>query len=705
MANSRTVGDNAPISVADRIRKNTNSQIQTTLKAPVKTAINAFKGLSAAEQNRRSVRAAAAMLRATQDNTYYPSQQTLTDYAALVDTVATLRGIKPAGTKNNKNQFSEEQLNTDLSPQALLRYAAARTLTEEAYKEHMVAGRQAVADEIKDVYDDDEEKSQPVVNSIKDVPPYLDDKQILELPEDERAAYMKDPVDAARLQKKLDDKKSTQSKNLDDKTLEVKNNMDDPDWGHKDDDDFKIEQGDIIEYLMKDVILASAAWAGNRAAGLLGTVGYEVGRGGWHLAKKGAFRPIGKALSGAWAYTRETLNGHNKIREKLKNDKAALQNFEALNDKLAEDYAVSINQAKKVQDDYINHPNPEMETLFRQVAQHYVLIGNDSLTFPMDEEKGIKGAKRAHSYDEILGKHETPEAVDQFKNNLHTMQKNFDQAILNGMLEKEKANLGRDLTPDEITQITEWQKNFNANCEDAVRNNSKTTPYPDPAQYGDHKKSFEASQQEVMIQLYLRPQMEIFKAQTLEFVTNYSHYKLLEERRKNPDATIFQDEAEQARFLDKYKREGEVIFYQAEQQRRTDKSIPSREDLLEMSAKMYNSSLELLKNNKNENEVPDTILNKLGAKLNLPTDENTKDSIIDAAKKISAQDFMEDARNNLDREEKSLIQQQQLNGERGRRLQEFKERLKNTDERIKSDPTTNRAPLKKVNADMSYGHN
>jgi hypothetical protein len=699
MAKSRTVGDNAPTSIADRIRQNTNSQLQTTLKAPVKTAVNAFKGLSAAEQNRRSVRAAAAMLRATQDNTYYPSQQTLTDYAALVDTVATLRGIKPAGTKNNKNQFSEEQLSTDLSPQALLRYAAGKTLTEEAYKEHMVAGRQAIADEIKDVYDNDEEKSQPVVDSIKDVPPYLDDKQILELPEEERAAYMKDPADAARLQKKIDDKKSDQSKNLKDKTLEVKNNMDDPDWGYKDGDDFKIEQGDIIEYLMKDVILASAAWAGNRVAGFAGTLTYELGRGGWHLTKTAAIRPLSKAMSGAWADIRETLNGHNKIREKLKNDKAALQNFEALNDKLAEDYAVSINQAKKVQDDYINHPNPEMETLFRQVAQHYVLIGNDSLTFPMDEEKGIKGAKRAHSYDEILGKNATPEAVDQFQKQLKTIQKNCDQAILNEMLEKEKASLGRDLTPNEINEITEWQKQYNANCEDAVQNNSTTINYPDPAQYGDHKAAYEASRNELMVKMTLRPQLEIFKAQTLEFVTNYSHYMLLEERRKNPDATIFRNEEEQARFLDKYKREGEVIFYSAEQKRRTDKSIPSRADLLEMSAKMYNSSLELLKDEKYKNEVPNTILNKLGPKLNLPTDENTKDSIIDAAKKIDAQAFMEDERNNLDREEKSLIQQQQLNSERGRRLREFKERHKNTDDRLKTNPLTRGVNLSQVRAE------
>lgn len=37
---------------------------------------------------------------------------------------------------------------------------------------------------------------------------------------------------------------------------------DDSDWGHKpEDDDFKIEKGDIIDYMMNDVILSSYEWS------------------------------------------------------------------------------------------------------------------------------------------------------------------------------------------------------------------------------------------------------------------------------------------------------------------------------------------------------------------------------------------------------------------------------------------------------------
>lgn len=56
--------------------------------------------------------------------------------------------------------------------------------------------------------------------------------------------------------------------------------MDDPDFGHFDDDDFKIQDGDIIEYLMKDVILDFSARQLNRLAAIPGIVTYELVTGG-----------------------------------------------------------------------------------------------------------------------------------------------------------------------------------------------------------------------------------------------------------------------------------------------------------------------------------------------------------------------------------------------------------------------------------------
>lgn len=63
--------------------------------------------------------------------------------------------------------------------------------------------------------------------------------------------------------------------------------MDDPDWGKPLDDKFDIQQGDFIEFLMKDVVLASAAWTGNKVFGITGYGIYKSGSWAWHkLAKK-----------------------------------------------------------------------------------------------------------------------------------------------------------------------------------------------------------------------------------------------------------------------------------------------------------------------------------------------------------------------------------------------------------------------------------
>lgn len=51
---------------------------------------------------------------------------------------------------------------------------------------------------------------------------------------------------------------------------QVKGLMDDPDWGKPLDDKFDIQQGDFIEFLMKEVVLASAAWTGNKVFGVAG---------------------------------------------------------------------------------------------------------------------------------------------------------------------------------------------------------------------------------------------------------------------------------------------------------------------------------------------------------------------------------------------------------------------------------------------------
>ena len=92
------------------------------------------------------------------------------------------------------------------------------------------------------------------------------------------------------------------------------------DWEseRKDDDPFKIEQGDIIEYLMKDVILASAAWVGNKVANVAGYGLYKLGSYTYHglgkLTNKGyeALKEDYKKHKENVQYT-QSVSGDHKI--------------------------------------------------------------------------------------------------------------------------------------------------------------------------------------------------------------------------------------------------------------------------------------------------------------------------------------------------------------------------------------------------------
>lgn len=72
------------------------------------------------------------------------------------------------------------------------------------------------------------------------------------------------------------------STNNDANTFRFRGRTDDPDFAKPEEDKFDIQQGDFIEFLMKDVVLASAAWATNKTAKWIGVGAYEFGSWAWH---------------------------------------------------------------------------------------------------------------------------------------------------------------------------------------------------------------------------------------------------------------------------------------------------------------------------------------------------------------------------------------------------------------------------------------
>ncbi len=75
---------------------------------------------------------------------------------------------------------------------------------------------------------------------------------------------------------------------------------DDPDDPKEDDDKFDIQQGDFIEFLMKDVVLAAAAWGGKKVSGQVGLWTYRGLSWAYHKVDDKLYTPAKKELAEAW---------------------------------------------------------------------------------------------------------------------------------------------------------------------------------------------------------------------------------------------------------------------------------------------------------------------------------------------------------------------------------------------------------------------
>ena len=111
------------------------------------------------------------------------------------------------------------------------------------------------------------------------------------------------PGERKSLEEELERRRGTEP------ATKVDKQQNDPDEPKPEEDKFDIQQGDFIEFLMKDIVLASAAWAGKKVSGYAGLWMY-------------------KGLSKAYHFTGDKLNkGWDAVTEAYKNGKSKFQTF------------------------------------------------------------------------------------------------------------------------------------------------------------------------------------------------------------------------------------------------------------------------------------------------------------------------------------------------------------------------------------------
>lgn len=86
----------------------------------------------------------------------------------------------------------------------------------------------------------------------------------------------------------------------DKKYAKINGTFDDPDYGDAENEPIKIEQGDMIEFLMKDVVLASAGWAGGKVSGVIGLYSYRTLSAIHHKTTAKAGKWVAKGWDSYW---------------------------------------------------------------------------------------------------------------------------------------------------------------------------------------------------------------------------------------------------------------------------------------------------------------------------------------------------------------------------------------------------------------------
>ena len=164
-----------------------------------------------------------------------------------------------------------------------------------------------------------------------------------------------------------------------DKAGQVKGLMDDPDWGKPLDDKFDIQQGDFIDFLMKEVVLASAAWTGNKVCGIGGYALYKGGSSFYHWAWGG--------IKKGWNKADEALENKKK-KEKENQEKINNENLYSgamKHDNKTSRFAKSILNARK---DFLDEVENDPQLKSARVLSTYV---RSTIRGEMDIDGAVAG--------------------------------------------------------------------------------------------------------------------------------------------------------------------------------------------------------------------------------------------------------------------------------------------------------------------------
>ncbi len=632
------------------------------------------------------LRAVMAFDRATKDSSYKITPQARTDYKAAVKYFS-IANSKPI--PEDKDLIQESLDNKEFSPQEMMRYFAKKTLYSAGEEKDNEATRtekahEAIQKDINAVYANPNpelgtsldgsapQASTPPV-AIQPLASYQPDNMFFELDERGQQEYLEnlrtmgDAEEANRLSEALA-KKGGADKAAEENAGEVEDLMENPDFGHKkDDDDFKIEQGDIIEYLMKEVILKSTSWTINRICGTTGIISYELLAAAGKKAKAFVKPTIDKILDApgkAWDKMMDKVFGP------LPEDSDAVKKQKELCKKNVNDvlkiHEENRNFAKCVLAiEAIKKDNKEPENIkkFRQnIITHRVFVEADGVHYS-DPNAPVK------PFEDFCPKGASPQEVKILKETFISLQKRFDEEQIQRMINDRTLNK----SPAEIKN---WYNNFKQ------EKKSQAQRLSGPLEFLEAQKR---AQDATIASLALEKELALLKAQTTLFAEEYATHKLLEKIREDPASVDLQDPNRLNNFLEQQKAEATAMFLKAEQMRGKGQKVkdengkeidvPSREELIDRASDLKFASREAFEKGK---KTP--VIDKNVAPVLDPSNARTQNPrrlIEEIEKDRTAESTITELQKNLQQSDKyleHLLATQGENDERRKQLNSVKER-------------------------------
>lgn len=607
---------------SQQVRSRVNSLISAELGGQRNPAIQELKSLSGNDRSLSIISAAAAVYRSTKDPSFKPSTEQIKRFHAAATLFAHKKGIKP----EKDGSFNDALYEKELSPLEILKDQTLETFKES---ENNAFSEAAISKSIADAYSDSANKDQEVEKVKQDLKlqelskiEFLNDKDFLDLSEDAQKNYISKLADCGYIdeQKRLQEK----IKNFDpsQKAGEFSGFDEDPDWGHKDDDKFKIEQGDIIEYLMKEIILASAAWAGNKVAGFAGVVAYESLHSFHYGITVPAARATIKHLTKKWEnfFSKDTDDSsdeaQNLMNQRQTDFNSAIETNSAVYEHFTSDTAAALFSS---------------ESPARRAIDHSCLF----------EDRGIITSNEDGTTTQ------TPYPPNTTQQDFIALQKNFDTFHL-AMMNQE---LNPDNNPDKSKKIEDYFNKVIENRRSAVTNGQEKPALPDTPK--DFNKAFVNSENLVKNHFLHLPYYKSIEAQHNLFCEYFCQHQYLELCRKDKDNPILHNEEKLTDYLISKKNEASKIFAGAFTNTDNSRNM-SCQQLVDMAKEAYEKTEEKIKKKdfKSNTENP---FAENAAKIK-PDTKN----FIDAMENTTLETFYNQHLADLNREEEYLNHRQSV---------------------------------------------